>query len=89
MRKVAIPWRTSAFKLAYLWQASAYTIHSLEWVQRDPEKSLLGSFTERQEETIRTLLLTSAIVPHDMHPSVNINHTFIIVHATLFRVFNS
>ncbi|XP_065332049.1 E3 ubiquitin-protein ligase UBR2 [Cloeon dipterum] len=70
MRKDRNDWKLSKLKLSYLWQASAYTIHSLEWQQRDPEKSLLGSFTERQEETLRALLLTSAMAPHDMHPSI-------------------
>ncbi|XP_059475766.1 E3 ubiquitin-protein ligase UBR2 [Neocloeon triangulifer] len=82
MKKDRTDWNIYAYRLAYLWQASAYTIHSLEWQQRDPEKSLLGNFTERQEETIRALLLTSAMEPQDLHPSiiqpvaVSLLHTF-------------
>jgi hypothetical protein len=47
----------------YLWQACAYTIHSMEWIQRAPDKALLGQFTTRQEEMLRSLIMSAALEP--------------------------
>ncbi|KAF4531476.1 hypothetical protein B566_EDAN004248 [Ephemera danica] len=60
----------------YVWQTCAYTIHALEWVQRESGKALLGQFTSRQEETLRALILSSALDPAFLNSNALRNITF-------------
>lgn len=57
-------------RLGYVWQTVAYTIHAMEWIQREESKALLGQFTSRQEEMLRALLLAAALHPAQMQQNV-------------------